>query len=82
MSESIYMACCQKCESADLMYDYKTEIYTCNNCGEKLSWSQWRAIVKADIETTFIEMLPTRRQSIFNKAIDPDLPTFLGGPEK
>ena len=82
MSESIYMACCQKCESSDLMYDYKTEIYTCNSCGEKLSWSEWKAIVKADIEATFIELLPARRQSIFNTAIKKDIPSFLGGAER
>ncbi len=66
----IYEPCCQKCESDDLLFDYNTDIYTCNNCGTKMPEQKWKAILKADIDTTFAYFCTSRRQSILKTATE------------
>jgi len=64
----IYQPVCQKCESQDLLFDYNTDVYTCNDCGVRMTRQQWKKIVLDDINNTFIETLPSRRQQMFKDA--------------
>jgi len=65
----IYSPVCLECESNDLYFNYNSNIYTCNDCGTKMHAETWHKFVKDDIEKTFINMLPYRRELIYKKAI-------------